>query len=469
MIRIGTAARGCCEGKAHIWQKLLLACLTLFTVAGCTSTFPAREINYKPTDVVRPEAEIAESELLGIRINPFDAKKPAESKSEGSGVSADIRKAEGYFVAVKLKKTMEGTGHWGPVRVVPQNSRDGEVIVSGTILESDGEILSLEVRVRDAMGAAWFTKEYGGVVSKAIYEQTRQVNVDAYQYLYNQIANDIALYRQKITKHQITRIRQVAELRFAADFAPDAFSGHLAEKAPEKSQTSDMLSSLLTFVGSNSDPEPAKNTHDIVRLPSADDPIFQRILRIRGREHLLIDTLDQQYEAFAQRISDAYTQWRMARLDEMNAIREREKLRDEKVGQAIAIGLVGALAGAAVGSQRNCYSCAAAGGAIAGAAINIAFQQSVQASEQAEADTKIRKAALEELGQSLSAEVKPVVMEVEGETVELTGTVEAKFQQWRGLMKTLYEREVGPINDSPPPSLPSPLPAASDTEPPKTS
>ena len=71
------------------------------------------------------------------------------------------------------------------------------------------------------------------------------------------------------------------------------------------------------------------------------------------------------------------------------------------------------------------------------------------ASEQAAADTQIHKATLEEAGQSLVAEVKPIVVDVEGETVELTGTVEAKFQQWRDVIKKIHDREVGPINDTP--------------------
>ena len=111
--------------------------------------------------------------------------------------------------------------------------------------------------------------------------------------------------------------------------------------------------------------------------------------------------------------------------------------------------LVVPIAGVALGSSGNCYSCTAAGGAIIGTSIQLALQQSIRASEQAAADTQIHKATLEEAGQSLVAEVKPIVVDVEGETVELTGTVEAKFQQWRDVIKKIHDREVGPINDTP--------------------
>ena len=128
----------------------------------------------------------------------------------------------------------------------------------------------------------------------------------------------------------------------------------------------------------------------------------------------------------------------------MNAIRELEKARDRKVSEAVAIGILAAiLAGA--GSRGNCYSCVAVGASIA----TIAFQHALQTSEQAEAEAKIHKAALEELGQSLASDVEATVIEVEGETIELKGSVEAKFQKWRDVLKNLHERETRPPQKSP--------------------
>jgi hypothetical protein len=59
---------------------------------------------------------------------------------------------------------------------------------------------------------------------------------------------------------------------------------------------------------------------------------------------------------------------------------------------------------------------------------------------------ELRKIALEELGQSLVTDVKPIVIEVEGQTVELKGTVEEKFQRWRKVLKELREKETGPVS-----------------------
>src|SRR3546814_17803185 len=91
---------------------------------------------------------------------------------------------------------------------------------------------------------------------------------------------------------------------------------------------------------------------------------------------------------------------------------------------SVAVGVLGFLVGAAAAAQNsdgNCYSCATAGAAIAGGAVAIAVQMANRASEQAEAETNMRQAALEGIGNTLSSDVKPTVLEVEGKTVEQIG------------------------------------------------
>ena len=60
-------------------------------------------------------------------------------------------------------------------------------------------------------------------------------------------------------------------------------------------------------------------------------------------------------------------------------------------------------------------------------------------SEQAE----IHNEAIRELGDSLEAEVSPMVVEVQGRTVELTGSIEEQYQQWRKLLREIYVNETG--------------------------
>ena len=64
----------------------------------------------------------------------------------------------------------------------------------------------------------------------------------------------------------------------------------------------------------------------------------------------------------------------------------------------------------------------------------------VEADQIAE-EAEINKVALEELGISFAAEVEPIVLEVEGETIKLTGSAKAKHQQWREVLARLYKVE----------------------------
>ena len=55
----------------------------------------------------------------------------------------------------------------------------------------------------------------------------------------------------------------------------------------------------------------------------------------------------------------------------------------------------------------------------------------------------IHRAGIEELSESFSADLETVVVEFEGKQVELTGTVEEQFQQWRELLRKIYLEETG--------------------------
>ncbi len=416
--------------------------LAILLLGGCGSTFKQREVDNNPVPIDHPTIDIAESQLLGVRIHPFDPGEIPESKDESLGLSKKIRDIEGYFAATQLKNTSQQSGYWGPVRVVPAAFSGGEVAVTGRILESDGEILKMAVSVHDATGSLWFTKEYQRVVDTEAYEQSES-GTEAFRYLYNRIANDMAQHRQNLSLKDVETIRQVAELKFAEDFAPDAFKGYLLKEEP-KEETKSFFQSV--YLGTKKQTEKSQ-IFRIARLPANDDPMLKRIMRIRAREESLVDTFDLQYEELSRSIGESYTQWRISRLNEMNAVREREQKRDAKIGQAIALGVLGIVVGAIAGSAggSSCYSCASAGGSIAGSATTIALQMAVKAAEEAESDTEIHKAALEELGQSLAADVEITLVQIKGETIELKGTAEAKFREWRRILRQIYEREVGPV------------------------
>ncbi len=423
------------------------AILAIFLVGGCASTFKHREVDNKPVSLERPATEIAESQLLGVRIHPFDPGEIPETEDESLGISKKIRKIEGYYFAGQLKETSQQSGNWGPVRVVPAAFAGGEVVVTGRILDSDGEILKIAVSVYDATGSLWFTREYQNVVDTEAYDQSES-GIEAFRYLYNRVANDMALHRRNLSLKDVETIRHVAELKFAEDFAPNAFKGYLVQEEPKRKSNS-----FFKFVRSDTNKQADKaQIFHLTRLPANDDPMLKRIRRIRAREEFLIDTFDLQYEELSWSIVEPYTQWRIARLNEMNTVRAREKKRDERIAQSVMLGILGIAVGTVVaaGGGKRCYGCASVGGAVAGSAVSVAFQMAVKAAEEAEAETEINKAALEELGQSLAADAELTVVRVEGKTVELRGTAKAKYREWRKILRQIYQREVGPIQPAEP-------------------
>jgi hypothetical protein len=183
------------------------------------------------------------------------------------------------------------------------------------------------------------------------------------------------------------------------------------------------------------------------RRPIPFDPVVQRVNRLRAREEFLVDTLDQQYDGLARNVGDAYTQWRNSRLKEINAIRETDRIKNEEQTKGALVGILGALAGVAIASQssKGCYGCTTAGLAVGGVAVAVGAQMAIKASEQESAETNLHKAALEELGTSLTTDVKPTVVEVEGKTVELKGSIEEKFRTWRDMLKELRDNETAPL------------------------
>ena len=78
------------------------------------------------------------------------------------------------------------------------------------------------------------------------------------------------------------------------------------------------------------------------------------------------------------------------------------------------------------------------------------------------AESNIHSLALEELGQSLDAEITPRVIELEDRTVRLTGNVEDQYDQWRELLADIYAAELAALEPPAPPA--DSLPAASESQ-----
>ncbi len=391
----------------------LFAVLTLmmFIMSGCAS-YQAQKVG--PTPMMRAESEIPEEQLLDVGILVFESEELTEEQAEEQGTSNEIRKAEGHFLPYHLKNSLQQSGQWGAVQVIPAETNSVDLLVKGQILESNGLFLGLRIEVRDATGKKWFSRNYKAEAAESSYGGNRIGEKDAFQDIYNAIANDMARYKMALKPEQVGRIRTTAKLKFAEEFAPDAFKGYL-----DKDNGKEIA---------------------INRLPADDDPMMDRLLKIREREYMYVDTLNEQYDGFYNDMWPSYENWRQLNMTERKAIKEIKKraLTRQIVG---ALLIAGAIA-AGSGNSGNMVALQTSMVLIGGQVVLDGFNISKEA--------EIHEAAIQELSDSFGGEMKPVVMEFEGNQYELTGSAEEQFQQWRELLRNIYYAETGFDPDQPP-------------------
>jgi hypothetical protein len=169
-------------------------------------------------------------------------------------------------------------------------------------------------------------------------------------------------------------------------------------------------------------------------VPAANDAVLNRVARVRQQDDLLVDTLDDYYFKFYRDIKPSYDEWRYATYDEAVRLRQVKKQARNRLltGAALIAG------GIYAGSQSETWAAdAASAGAVVGgvAAVKSGLDRLKQ--------TEIHEQALQELTQSLSREIQPNVLDIEGTTIELTGSAEQQYGQWRILLEQLYQEDRG--------------------------
>jgi hypothetical protein len=414
-----------CPGKDYFLFFAQLVLLVL--LSSCGPSVPGRQVQEQVAPLMA-QRELAENELLNVSIMVFDPGKLPAGEEQRQGLSPEIREAEARFVPVHLKYTLQRSGYWGAVRVVPNDDNGAEVLVKGRIEYSDGESAALSVEAVDSRNVLWFRKTYAETTRPMDRNATEPEKKDLFQDLFNTIANDLVAYRNRLQPREVDEIRRIAELRYGAEMAPDVFSQYLAR---------DNYGRI-----------------NLVHLPADDDPMLARVRKIKTRDDMLIDAINGYYEAYYRDLWEPYTNWRKFRTEEVVALREleREALAQQVLGVAAIVGAIAISAAADVDTRAatsTLQDVMVAGGAYA-------IYSGMQKSE----ESRINKEAIEELGVSFSSEAEPLVIEVEGETIRLTGSAEQQYARWRKLLKELYARETGLINSPVQPEEQLPAPAS---------
>ena len=385
--------------------RLLPVITVYFLLGGCVSqTIKSTSV----PNIETPSSVVPEALLIDISVVVFDP--GLDNYDEDEQVYPEIRNAEARFMPMVLSESIQNSGAWGAVRVVPDGTQITDLIVRGEILHSDGEKLQLAITAIDARGDVWLEKTYTGKASRYAYQPATRNPYDPFQAVYNTIANDLLEQLEELSYKERGDVRLVTELRFARDFSPDAFNGYLEQTG--------------------------NGEYEINRLPAENDPMLGRVRDIRERDRLYVDALQVYYTNFDAQMLEPYQEWRRASFEESVALQE---LRDESTRRLI-IGGIAVLAGIAAASSGDSSAARTAGQvAVLGGGYL------VKSGLDKRNESQIHVQALEELGMSLEAEITPQIIELEDQTVMLTGNVEEQYTQWRLFLGDIYRAEIGSL------------------------
>lgn len=382
---------------------LAFVCLGL-SLAGCVSqtvkstSVPALQGSAQP---------VPEDELMDVAVAIFDP--GIDFADDDERLYPEVRRAEARYIPKLLSEVLQNSGAWGAVRVVPNEGRVTDLMITGTILHSDGETLELKVLARDSRDYVWLDRVYEGTASRYAYDAKTRSTYDPFQAVYHQIANDLIERFDALPSAQRKEIRTVSELLFAQSFSTEAFEGYL-----DKTRKGKQL---------------------VVRLPAEDDPMLARVRMLRERDHVFVDTLQSYYNGFSEEMFGPYQEWRKLSYQEVIAYQElkRESTRQLIAGGAAIIAGIAA-AGSGDGSARAAGNVAIIGGGYL-----------LKSGLESRAEAQIHVEALEEIGQSLEAEITPQVIELEDRTVMISGSVEDQYAQWREVLAEIYRNEIGEL------------------------
>ncbi len=326
-------------------------------------------------------AQSIDAKALNVSIFVFDPGVPDDrSLHRNLEIFPRIRAIEARFLPFVLRETLVATGEWGAVRVVTGPDAAAEIGISGSILRSDGERLELRVRAVDASGRLWFDRGFASDLVDAAAQPVDAAGASPFQPLYDEVASTLQEARAQLDGRALARIREISLLRYAVELAPSAFGQYLESDG--------------------------QGMFALRRLPSRDDPMLDRIERIRLTEYVITDTVDAKFRELHADIAATYALWRHYRrksleYEEQNARRAEKTKSDAPAASYEAI--------------KNLYD-------------NYKWDR-VTAQEQ------------DRLAIAFDNEVAPVVDAMEARIAELEGWVDGKYAEWHRLLEELFEAE----------------------------
>lgn len=317
-----------------------------------------------------------------VAIAVFDAGIPDDrSLHRELDVFPRIRRVEALFHPFLVLDALQRAGGWGVLRIVPQADAAAELSVSGRIVHSDGNSLTLHIRAADATGRVWVDRDFTGDVTDDYADTDPAIpEHPSYRQLFDAIAAELSRARDALTARQRQEISEVSLLRYAQLIAPRAF-GEFVTTTPDGAVT-------------------------VNRLPARNDPMIERIARVRSTEYVITDTIDAKFRQLHEEIATVYDAWRRYR----RKVLEYEQEDLQRAERTASKGQRGSYE-----SIRNAYD-------------NYKYHRITEQEQDA-------------LAVAFENEVGPTVESIEARVAELRSWVEDKYAEWRRILEEMHELE----------------------------
>jgi hypothetical protein len=302
-----------------------------------------------------------------------------------------------------VRDVLTAAQRWGPVRVLPEASQLAALTVTGEVRLSDGRQLVIALRAIDASHRVWLDQEFashaepspanllaseqaGGLSGSSATRSPGHIMADKphpFAALFEDIKVALAQALEEVPIKHLERLGPISQLRYGAELAPDAFADYV--------RIDDSRVELL-------------------RLPASDDPMLERIERIRRQEALFIDTVDEQYVDLQQQLLPTYALW-------LQSVREQAEYLED-------------------------YTQRAASRELRADAGSFAAMQQVYATYRS---VRIQEQDLFDLAAGFTNETETTVMQTDDRVVRLSGTLDQQYKQWRQLLAQIIRLERGLI------------------------
>jgi hypothetical protein len=327
------------------------------------------------------QVAVAQPDGLNVSISIFDPGIPPDASTHRRlQVFPKIRGIESLILPFVLRESLAESNQWGAVRVVPEPDPAAELFISGKILRSDGETLELQLHAIDASGVIWLDKAYSGKAEPGQDLNEVDAGARAYKGLFEEVAQDLRQFREPLDDKALKTIAEISMLRYAAQLAPSAFGDffHTAEDG----------------------------TYVIDRLPAQNDPMLERIQRIRGVEYVMTDAVDEKFEQLHGEIASTYDIWRRYRIQ--FARFQAEEAERQAIAESDA--------------PRGSY-------------------EAVERTYDNYRWARMAEQEQDDWAKAFENEVGPTVARIEARVAELDDWVDNRYAEWNRLLSEIFELE----------------------------